>query len=81
MLSKNDAVLSRFLAFSAFLLALATPTATQAPARYDVLIRNGRVLDDSSNPWLAADIGIRGGRMWRDGPAGQYDRRARHRRP
>src|ERR1700730_6916801 len=34
----------------------------QAPP-YDVLIRNGRVLDGSGNPWLAADIGIRGGRI------------------
>ncbi len=36
---------------------------TQTPAGYDVLIRNGRVLDGSGNPWLAADIGIRGGRI------------------
>ena len=37
--------------------------AAQAPQSYDVLIRNGRVLDGSGNPWLAADIGIRGGRI------------------
>ena len=30
---------------------------------YDVLIRNGRVLDGSGNPWIAADIGIRSGRI------------------
>jgi N-acyl-D-amino-acid deacylase len=35
---------------------------SQAPP-YDVLIRNGRVLDGSGNPWLAADLGIRGGRI------------------
>ena len=56
-------MLSRSLAFSVVLLALTAPTATQAPGRYDVLIRNGRVLDGSGNPWLAADIGIRGGRI------------------
>jgi N-acyl-D-aspartate/D-glutamate deacylase len=28
-----------------------------------VVIRNGCVLDGSGNPWLAADIGIRGGRI------------------
>jgi N-acyl-D-amino-acid deacylase len=33
------------------------------PARYDVLIRNGRVLDGSGNPWRAVDIGIRAGRI------------------
>src|SRR5581483_7981385 len=35
----------------------------QSPAPYDVLIRNGRVLDGSGNPWIAMDIGIRGGRI------------------
>jgi N-acyl-D-amino-acid deacylase len=45
------------------LLALTAPAATQTPVRYDVLIRNGRVHDGSGNPWLAADIGIRGGRI------------------
>ncbi|HEX7140674.1 MAG TPA: D-aminoacylase [Vicinamibacterales bacterium] len=43
-------------------LILTAPAATQ-PARYDVLIRNGRVLDGSGNPWRYADIGIRGGRI------------------
>ena len=44
--------------------ALGAPTSQpQAPARYDILIRNGRVLDGSGNPWLAADLGIRGGRI------------------
>lgn len=38
--------------------------AAQAPSpRYDVLIKNGRVLDGTGNPWLAADIGIRGDRI------------------
>ncbi|HEV3061345.1 MAG TPA: amidohydrolase family protein [Vicinamibacterales bacterium] len=41
---------------------LAVPAATQPP-RYDILIRGGRVLDGSGNPWRAADIGIRAGRI------------------
>lgn len=28
--------------------------------QYDVLIRNGRVVDGSGNPWLSADVGITG---------------------
>jgi len=44
----------------AALLALAP---MQAPQPYDVLIRNGRVLDGSGNPWIAVDIGIRGGHV------------------
>lgn len=42
--------------------------ATDAAARtgraeYDVVIRNGRVLDGMGNPWILADIGIRDGRF------------------
>ena len=54
---------THLLIFPALVLALTAPAATQTPVRYDVLIRNGRVLDGSGNPWLAADIGIRGGRI------------------
>lgn len=45
------------------IIVLLTATAGTQPARYDVLIRNGRVLDGSGNPWRYADIGIRGGRI------------------
>jgi len=30
---------------------------------YDVVIRNGRVLDGEGNPWIRADVGIRDGRF------------------
>jgi N-acyl-D-aspartate/D-glutamate deacylase len=62
-LSKNDAVHRRLILFAGIVLLLTAAPFTQTPARYDVLIRNGRVLDGSGNPWLAADIGIRGGRI------------------
>lgn len=45
------------------LVVLLGVSAATQPARYDVLIRNGRVLDGSGNPWIAADIGIRNGRI------------------
>jgi N-acyl-D-amino-acid deacylase len=41
---------------------MAIPLSSQ-PARYDLLIRNGRVLDGSGNPWRSVDLGIRGGRI------------------
>jgi N-acyl-D-amino-acid deacylase len=50
------------LAVFALASAFGVTVLPQAPP-YDVLIRNGRVLDGSGNPWLAADIGIRGGRI------------------
>jgi N-acyl-D-amino-acid deacylase len=30
---------------------------------YDVVIRNGRVIDGTGSPWYAAEVGIRGGRI------------------
>ena len=53
---------SRVLAAFALASVFGVTVLPQAPP-YDVLIRNGRVLDGSGNPWLAADIGIRGGRI------------------
>jgi N-acyl-D-amino-acid deacylase len=35
----------------------------QPPAPYDLLIKNGRVLDGTGNPWFPADIAVRGGRI------------------
>ena len=38
-----------------------TPTSAQAP--FDILLKNGRIIDGSGNPWYAADVGIRGDRI------------------
>src|SRR5437763_2676172 len=34
-----------------------------AAAPYDIVIRNGRVIDGTGSPWYSADIGIRGGKI------------------
>lgn len=39
---------------------------TDAPI-YDVVIRNGRVLDGAGNPWIVADVAIKDGRFVRIG--------------
>jgi len=42
------------------------PLATQVPeigAEYDVIIRNGRIIDGSGNPWVSGDVAIRGNRI------------------
>ncbi len=43
-------------------LLLAAPAGLGAQA-YDIVIRNGRVLDGMGNPWVHADIGIRDGKI------------------
>jgi N-acyl-D-amino-acid deacylase len=48
---------------SRILLALATLLAVQTPPAFDILIKNGRVLDGTGNPWYRADIGITGDRI------------------
>src|SRR5215211_7953428 len=30
---------------------------------YDIVIRNGRIIDGTGSPWYAADLAIRGGRI------------------
>ncbi len=54
------------IAAAALLVVLATTTAAaqgSAPERFDVVIRGGRVIDGTGNPWFAADVGIRGDRI------------------
>ena len=55
-----------------FLLALAAalfaaPLAAQQEEPFDLLIRNGRVVDGTGNPWVRADVAVRGDRIARIG--------------
>jgi N-acyl-D-aspartate/D-glutamate deacylase len=45
-----------------FLFALALAAQAESPV-YDIVIRGGRVLDGSGNPWILADVAIRDGRF------------------
>jgi N-acyl-D-amino-acid deacylase len=46
----------------AIVLVCAARTSTAAQA-FDVLIRNGHIMDGTGSPWYSADVGIRNGRI------------------
>jgi N-acyl-D-amino-acid deacylase len=48
---------------AAALVSAAAPAAAEADFDYDVLIRNGRLLDGLGNPWLRASIAIKDARI------------------
>jgi N-acyl-D-amino-acid deacylase len=49
------------LALSSFSLSFAQQSADARS--FDILIKNGKVLDGTGNPWFSADLGIRGDRI------------------
>lgn len=49
--------------------------AVAQPASYDLVIRNGRVLDGAGNPWIRADIGVRDGKIARIGAISEKGQR------
>ena len=57
----------RILAPAVLLFALAVSTQTALAQDYDVIIRNGRVIDGTGNDWFRADIAINGDRIVRIG--------------
>ncbi|HXZ20459.1 MAG TPA: amidohydrolase family protein, partial [Candidatus Acidoferrales bacterium] len=46
----------------AFVWARPAPQSSPAP-QYDILIRNGRIVDGTGSPWYAGDLAIRDGRI------------------
>jgi N-acyl-D-amino-acid deacylase len=58
-------VTRRLGALALGILAACSPPAgaRTGPAEYDLVIRNGRVLDGSGNPWILADVAIKDGKF------------------
>ncbi len=54
----------RLLCLGLVLLVAPVNLRAQQPAdAYDLVIRNGRIIDGTGSPWYAGDVGIRGGRI------------------
>ena len=51
------------LARLTFFLLVATLASSAQTSTYDVLIRNGHIIDGSGNPWYSGDIAIQGDRI------------------
>jgi len=51
------------IALMSYPLAPLVEAQMQKAPEYDIVIRNGRVLDGSGNPWINADVAINGGRF------------------
>jgi N-acyl-D-amino-acid deacylase len=61
----NVAMKSASTVFALFVTGVVVTgiAAHQTPQRYDLLIRNARVLDGTGNPWFPADIAVQNGRI------------------
>src|SRR5262245_14692257 len=44
-------------------LLTASPVLSDEEAPFDLVIRNGRLVDGTGNPWFAGDVAIRGERI------------------
>jgi dihydroorotase/N-acyl-D-amino-acid deacylase len=69
MRSTTCLLLAAVLGLSAFSAQAAPPPA------YDIVIRNGHVIDGTGSPWYAADIAIKDGRIAAIGRLGNVDAR------
>src|ERR1051325_249684 len=58
-----------------FGLVTAPTMAQTVEPQYDLVIRNGRVLDGAGNPWILADVAIKDGRFVRIGKVDGKGRR------
>lgn len=60
-------MVARRVAAAFLALALPAVSATGQDAPFDLIVRGGRLVDGTGNPWIRADVGVRGDRIARIG--------------
>ena len=66
---------TRLAALLLCVLPLLCKTVAASDAQYVIVIRNGRVLDGSGNPWVPADVAIKNGRFAKIGRVAGHGKR------
>src|SRR2546427_9294941 len=66
----KSSLLVGWVAITALLLFSVAPAAQQRASRFDVLIKNGRIVDGTGAPWFRGDVGIAGDRITAVGAIG-----------
>ena len=51
------------LAYAAAVVAISFASSVDAQSRYDLVIRNGKVVDGTGNPWYYGDVAVSGNRI------------------
>ena len=59
--NRRVGILCLWVSLAAAIVACSQPSIPEAP--YDVLIRNGHILDGTGNPWYSGDVAIRDDRI------------------
>ena len=55
--------ISSWRTFIFLILSVLATTVAGQDSQFDILIRNGRVIDGTGNPWYYADVGVNGDRI------------------
>jgi len=56
-------LLKNVLTLSLLVFIAINISASSSPQEYNLLIKNGKVISGTGNPWFYADIGIQGGKI------------------
>src|SRR5437867_1656249 len=67
---RKSALFFGSIAIALLVVFMAVPAAQQRASRFDVLIKNGRIVDGTGAPWFRGDVGIAGDRITAVGAIG-----------